>query len=84
MVTNEKLKRDIVNIIEAKNGGVKGVDLVLSVMQYISPAMFPDALFWEVMRELIKDGDLVELEYSVPPHDKIKSMFFPRGTKIKR
>lgn len=41
--------------------------------------------FWELMDEIVNERKLIEIEYTYPElgdPERIKSLFFPKGTKI--
>jgi hypothetical protein len=82
-MTKEKLKQVI---LESVNGstGVRGVELALTVLNKTMPHYFEPPLYQEALEELVNEGEILELEYTLPEMDyRIKSIFFPKGTQIK-
>lgn len=77
------MKNEILKIINSRQG-IKGVDLVLALMERIGPTMLKYQEFDSALVELIKEGEVVELEYVLPQMEyRIKSMYFPKNTVLR-
>jgi hypothetical protein len=60
---------------------INNVELAMKVMSQVNPAIFDVEDYWKRLADLIKDGEIIELEYVLPIHDyRIKSLYFPKGT----
>jgi len=61
--------------------GIKAVELVVEVMQQSAEmdlSMYEDALV-----DCIKDGEIVEVEYTIPAMDyRVKSLYLPKGSVV--
>jgi len=61
--------------------GIKGVELSLAVMDIVNPAVFKFEEYWKELTELVKTGEVMELEFVLPQIDyRTKSIYFPKGT----
>lgn len=73
-------KESIIQIVN-NHQGIKGTELAIQVISEhlnISPDDFDSAL-----AECIKNGDIVEVEYTLPMMDyRVKSLYFPKETVI--
>lgn len=75
-------KEAILNIINTRQG-VKSVNLALDVMSLTNPISFDDIPYQKELAELVKSGEIIELEYILPDMDyRVKSIYFPKGTKF--
>lgn len=82
-MTKEQLKEIILSLIR-ESTGIRGVELALSVLNKTMPRYFESEMYQECLEELVKSGEIVELEYTLPDMDyRVKSIFFPKGTQIK-
>lgn len=82
MVTKLHLREELLHLINT-NTGINGVNLVLRVMGKLGPTSFEHETFQEIIEELVKEGEVTELEYILPQMDyRMKSMYFPKGTKF--
>jgi hypothetical protein len=73
--------REIIIKVVNENNGIKGVDLSLRVMALINPVKFDKDEYFQSLSKAIEDGEILELEFTVPKVDyKVKSIFFPKGT----
>jgi hypothetical protein len=77
--------KEKISVMVNESNGLKATELLLKVVN-----KYPEMLnvldgseIAEVLEELVKEGEIVELEY-VLPHMKyrVKSIYFPRGTEI--
>lgn len=75
---------DIKSIIKKtvnNNQGIKATELVLEVMHQSSD-MNLDA-YEDALMELIKEGEIVEVEYTLPQMDyRVKSWYLPKDTVV--
>ncbi len=63
--------------------GIKGVDLCLSIMSHNGPGSFNHEQYMLDLDEILKSGEIIELEYTLPDMEyRIKSLFFPKGTSF--
>lgn len=76
------LKDAIINLVEVSSG-LKGTDLVIKLMDITGPTQFSHDMFLRVIGKLIKEGEVIELEYVLPHMDyRVKSIFFPKKTIV--
>ena len=74
------LREAIIDTINAHQG-IKGVYLVIKVMEVINPVQFSHNDYQEELKILINEKEIVELEYTLPTIAyRIKSIYFPKGT----
>ena len=80
-MSREKTKERLSNYLRGKQGD-KGVEFAsdIEVIEALG-----DQSFHEVMEELVEEGRVVEIEYTVPsiPY-RLKSFFLPEGAVIHR
>lgn len=82
MVDMEMLEQTIKDAVN-DSGGIKAVDLTLKVMRQLHPISYSARDFLLCCDRLVSQGDLIELEYTVPNvHYRLKSMYFPKGTSF--
>jgi hypothetical protein len=82
-MTKEELKQVILEVVNA-NTGMRGVELALKVLDRTMPRYFESPQYQEALDELVAEGSIVELEYTLPEMDyRTKSIYFPKGTQIK-
>ena len=75
--------KDIILEVVNRSSGIKAVDLALKVMEKVNPTVFDTEDFHKSFDTLIKDGEIIELEYIDPDTDyRIKSILFKKGTAI--
>jgi predicted phage-related endonuclease len=68
----------IITIIEEKPG-IKITELVAYFSRYKY-----DFIYIDTLDQMVREGHIIELEYVLPTMDyRVKSMYFPKGTKIK-
>lgn len=73
--------REAILVSVNSHQGMKGVDLVLNVMGLVNCMKFTDVEYQQELESLLKNGEVVELEYILPQLNyRIKSMYFPKGT----
>jgi hypothetical protein len=68
-------------IIEIVNefGPIKATEIVVRFMTNNEP----DQNITDVLDELVKNGDIIEVEYTLPQMNYcVKSMYFPKGTEV--
>lgn len=76
------LRETILALINA-NSGLKAVELVCKVMGVVNPLMFKNIEYQDTLEQLLKEGEIVELEYILPQLNyRVKSLYFPKGTKF--
>ena len=79
---NERLKKSIIEIITV-HSAIKNVDLALAVMAHLNPQCFGSEIYFNALEELIRDGEIMEIEYTLPNMDyRVKSIYMPKGTSI--
>ncbi len=87
MCVNEVCMIQLKEIILRKvnnSTGIKAVELTLAVMSEINPLIFEAKTYISELDELVKNGEILELEYTLPNMDyRIKSIYFPKGTIFK-
>ncbi len=82
-MTKEHLKQVILKCIDDSTG-IRGVELALAVLNKTMPHYFESSYYQECLEELVKSGEVVEVEYVLPEMSyRVKSIFFPKGTQIK-
>lgn len=78
--------REIILHMVNTHEGLKGVDLALKVMGEINPVVFKYEDYLPILRELVRSGEVIELEYVLPDsgntHYFPKHIYFPKGTEI--
>ncbi len=81
MITRDEAKKLIVDYCSS---GIKHMDLIPHLAEYC--AAFPDIVKYdlpELTEELVKENQLIEIEYVLPDRtNTIKSFFLPIGTEI--
>lgn len=76
------LKEDIRKFINESNG-IKAVDVVAKYACYMHDHCECNENVQDAIEELILENEIVVVEYAVPQYEyKLKTMFFPRGTKF--
>ena len=77
--------KDLILHFVGLNGAIKATDLAFQVTEaWCSQPNVPQRIdFVAVLEQLVKDGEVVEVEYVLPsqPH-RIKTVIFPKGTEI--
>lgn len=74
------IKAAIIKIVN-EHQGIKAVDLVVEVSQSIFPEPMDE--FEAALIEAIEEGDVVEVEYTLPHMDyRVKSMYLPKDTMV--
>lgn len=78
------LQETIIEFIRNKPG-IKGPDLVFSVLMEMSPRdgrILDHEEYFRVIESMVQEGKIVEVEYELPDGvpGRVKSMYFPRGT----
>jgi len=89
MTTYRSTRHNMVNptlkeiILEVAEKGVKATELIAESMQAMQTAGIDFTNLMPTIDELVANGDLIEIEYSLPsmPY-RIKSFYFPKGTII--
>lgn len=77
-----KLKEAILRIVES-HPGINSVKLVTDVAGIINPAEVDAEIYNAILNKLIKDKDILELEYILPDMSyRLKSIYFPKGTEF--
>jgi len=80
MSMSQTLRDAILSSVNSHQG-IKGVELVLQVMGKVGMGGFTEREYQNTLAELLIDGDIVEIEYSLPSMSyRLKSLFFPKGT----
>ena len=82
----------LIREIVTEKPGIKGTELITDVLtemylkgQGYAEHFAPDLEPVDAINTLVKQGDIVEIEYCVPVMSyRIKSLYFPKGTEIKR
>lgn len=77
------MKNIILTIVKARNA-VKSVDLALAVIDVTMPKMFEIEEYHQAMTELLKEGEITELEYLEPDHGFMmkRALYFAKGVVI--
>jgi hypothetical protein len=75
--------RDLILKILSNKSPIKMVDLALAVMNEYGPGKFSTEIFHELTDNLISEGEIICLEYTMPEMpDRVKSILFKRGTEL--
>jgi len=75
--------RDIILKAINDSQGIKNVELSLKVLSIILPLEFNTDEFHEELSYLVEEGEILEIEYTLPSMDyRIKSFYLPKGTSI--
>ena len=69
-----------INFCVNSHQGLRGVELAMKMMEEVGPSRFNLKEYSQAIRELIKEGEIVELEYYGLRSYAIKSIYFPKGT----
>jgi len=78
------IQETIIKIVN-ESPAIKGVGLVVEVMQEIPISERAKADVPEEIEKLVKLGKVIEIEYALPTeNDRIKTIYFPSGTSIRR
>lgn len=77
METLEQTIKDAVN----SSSGIKEVELAMQVMRLLMPLTYPTKDFSAALERLVSNKEIYELNYALP-NSRIKSMYFPVGTKL--
>jgi hypothetical protein len=76
------MREILLNMIR-NNPGIRGIDLVLKIMGEVNPTRFDYDEYSRELTQLIIDDEVVEIEYILPEMEyRVKSIYFPKGTKI--
>lgn len=76
------MKETILHMVNTHQG-LKGVELAVKVMSVMDPVMFSHSVFTVAVSELVRDGELIEIEYTLPQMEyRLKSFFLPKGTTL--
>ena len=80
-MTRDEIKSQIKTFINCSHG-VKATDLILKLIS--NNPITDDLNYITCVEELVKSGDIIEIEFTVPQMDyRIKSFYLPVGTRIK-
>jgi len=72
------VEEQVIGVV-AKIPGVTGVELVSALS-----GKWPDCDISEILENLVKDKQIVEVMYMIPPmENQIKTMYFPIGTEVR-
>ncbi len=75
--------KDLVSKTVNEHQGIKATELVVLVVQQCSEFPFKHEEFENAVSELVEEGEIVELEYTLPSMDyRVKSYYLPKGTVI--
>lgn len=78
MAVKELIKR-VVN----EHQGIKAPELVVLVVQQCAEFPFDHESYDEALTELIAEGEIVEVEYTLPSMDyRVKSIYLPKDTLV--
>ena len=81
--TTEVSLRKVILVLVNANQGLKAVELVCKVMGVINPLMFREMDYNSELEKLVKEGELVQIEYVLPQLNyRVKTIYFPKGTVI--
>ena len=64
------------------NQALKVIELAIRVMCRINPVKFNKKEYETEIDKLVEEGEIVEVCYVLPTIDKLKSLYFPKGTKV--
>jgi hypothetical protein len=79
---NYDYRSGILRFINA-HSGVKGVELVMLILGDTNPSNISIEAYHYELANLVKEGEIVEVEYTLPSMDyRVKSIYFPKGTII--
>ena len=80
IMIEKELKDIILQVVKEKNG-LNSITLILDVMRLSNIQKFSQVEYNRNIEQLIKGGDIIELEY-IGPHInyRIKSLYFIKGT----
>ena len=70
-------------IIELVNdcGPIKATELIVKLIEIHDISQ--NNLILDILNELVKNGDIIEVEYTLPQMNyRIKSLYFPKRTEI--
>lgn len=82
MVIKPTMRESILAVVNTRQG-VRSVELAMNVMSEINPVKFNTEEFHLELENLVKNGEIFELNYTLPGMEyRTKSIYFPRGTKI--
>jgi hypothetical protein len=89
--TEQKIREHIIQVVNDSQG-IKGVELSCKLIEFLIlninkkgdvPVTIYSNYFQNIMDDLVKSGDIIEIEYILPNMSyRIKSMFFPKGTSV--
>jgi hypothetical protein len=80
----EKLKEKLEEVINGSTG-IKAIELVCNISEFIHTNKYDSKQIDLALEELLADEKICELEFIIPKLDyKIKSIYFPRGTKANK
>lgn len=80
------------SILKAVENGSKGVQVVTDAVVMLSEQGWSmdrllseasAASLPEVLEQMVKDGEIVEVEYVLPGSNRVKSFYLPKGTDVK-
>jgi len=75
--------KDIISKVINAHRGIDASELVLEVMRQAAYVSFPNEEFDNALFELVKDGEIVEVEYTMPSMDyRVKSWYLPKDTVV--
>lgn len=69
-------------ILHSVSSGRKGVELVMDVINQIGPGRFDKEIYQFTLENLIKEEKIMEIEYTLPHLNYVKSFYLPAGTKL--
>lgn len=80
-ISKDELKKIIIDIVN-DNNGLKSMELIPKLPESVFIYLKSEDIC-ETLDELVSNGDILEIEYSVPNYSyKIKSFYLPKGTEI--
>lgn len=77
-----KLKDMILNKVTLNNG-ITDLRLSLSIMGLVGPTMLMKPEYDECIEELLRDKEIIKLEFLDPESPRSKSIYFMKGTTFK-
>lgn len=82
-MNSESIRKLIIATVEESNG-IKATELATKVASqiYESGSALKDFELPDFLEELVKSGDIAEVEAELPNDFRIRSFYFPKGTKI--
>lgn len=76
------MKQKILDLVINRQG-IKAVELALAVMEDCNPIHFEIDEFHLALNELIEQGEIIEITYTLPQLKyRVKSFYLPKGTSF--